>query len=336
MAKKITVKQIADACGVSPATVSRVINHNPLVKSSTVKLVEDTMLALGKPLHTSGNMNDENRLVIILNIPDFDNMFYQQIISGAYTSANAHKCDILVNQSPLDKASMPSFLHLIEKINAAGVILLNHISVDSLNRIHNIVPVVQCSEYNNEANLPFVSINNYASAKNATKHLLSIGRNKLAYINGPLNYKYSVERRRGFVDAMNEAGLSIPLKWMIQLPKIDYDMAYTAVTQLMDDRIIPNGFFCVSDTLAAAVTRAVSAQRLIVPDDVAVVGFDNLPLSTMTRPSLSTISQPSHQLGYTACEMVFDLINSGESTSKIFLGTELIVRESTTVQRKRG
>lgn len=330
MSKKVTIQMLAEYTGLSPATISRVFNHSNLVKESTRRQVEEAMTALGMPPAPAAAQKETLKPTIILNIPDIENNYYQKIISGATVSAKAHNCNVLVYESSLRSKRLYDFIDMLQNVQASGVITLNHLTVEALHKINNTVPVVQCSEYNPEANIPYVTINNYQSARYATEYLISTGRNKIAFLNGPLNFRYALERRRGFVSAMENAGLSVPNNWIVQLPKINFDMAYASACQLLDADVIPNAFFAISDILAAAAIRAARQFQLRVPEDISVIGFDNIDISMMTTPSITTVSQPCFQIGYTACDMLIDLISNPSTVSKtILLNTELIVREST-------
>ena len=337
MAKKATVQDIAKFAGVSSATVSRVINHPELVKAQTVKAVEYAMNALGVDFTKSSADSAYSRNIIVLNVQDIKNTFYQQIMDGANISAKSHGYDLMITQSSLKKDRIPDFIKLLKKVDAKGVILLSILPMQSLEAIANEFPVVQCSEYNPESNLPYVSINNYESAKLATEYLIASGRNKIAFVNGPLSYQYAVERRRGYMDAMNSAGLTVRPDWCIQLPKVDFDMAYTSVRKMLDAKILPNAIFAVSDILAAAAVKAVKQSDLLVPEDISVVGFDNSPISIMTSPSITTVSQPAYQLGFCACDMIHDIVlNSYLDSKTIMLNTEFIIRESTQLQLRKN
>ncbi len=107
-------------------------------------------------------------------------------------------------------------------------------------------------------------------------------------------------------------------------------MAYATTCQLLTDEVIPNAFFTASDTLAAAVIRAAKRYNYNVPKDITVIGFDNIDLSSMFSPTITTVSQPKFQMGFSACEMLLEKIsNPNFATRSILLDTELIVREST-------
>lgn len=165
------------------------------------------------------------------------------------------------------------------------------------------------------------------------EYLLSCGCNKISLINGPRNFRYAAERLRGFADVMEQAGLFVPKNWIVQLPEVDFSIAYAAVCKVLNADIRPNAFFAVSDIFAAAAIRSAHRYGLRVPEDIMVVGFDNIPISMMTSPSITTISQPTVSEGYAACELLVDMIENPEiHPQSLVLETELIVRESTSMK----
>ena len=164
--EKITVSKIAELAGVSPATVSRVLNHRSIVKESTIRQVEDAMSNLGYPLmrERENAYAISHQPLIVLNIPGIENVFYQDVIRGARVSAKAHGCHLLIHESPLDRGSIRDFCNLLMRVEAAGTIILNYVAEELLDQIRGIVPLVQCCEYNEEADYPYVSIDDYAAA----------------------------------------------------------------------------------------------------------------------------------------------------------------------------
>lgn len=328
---KITVATIAKKAGVSPATVSRVLNNrNDLVKEDTIKQVVAAMQELGCTMPEIKPAIPREQPVIIMNIPTVNNIFYSQVIQGAIASANAHGCHLIINQAPLDLGYIQSFFNLVKRVDASGIILTGPVSTDILEQIGRTVPAVQCCEYNPDADLPFVSINDFRAAESTTEYLIERGYNKIAFINGPANYKYSRDRQQGFLSAIEKANITIPSSWIPHLPEVNYEMAYSVVCQLLSADIKPNAFFTVSDTYAAAVIRAAKRYHYHIPKDIIVIGFDNTEISSVCTPSITTVSQPRFQIGYTACEILLEKINNPcMETRSIFLETELIIREST-------
>lgn len=329
--EKITVADIAKKAGVSPATVSRVLHHKELVKNETIQQVENAMSALGCLIEKGKMSSAAEQPLIILNVPELDNVFYLKVIDGALVSAKTHGYRLLINPAPINRSSIYSFTAFLKQVHAAGVILLNHVAQEHLDIIRSIAPLVQCTEYNELADYPYVSIDDYDAATKATEYIISCNRNKIAMINGPMTFKYAVKRQEGFLDTLSKRDVSIRPDWIVSVPEVNYQMAYSAVCRLLNSEVRPNAFFVISDIFAAAVIRAAKRFHLSVPKDIIVVGFDNIDISVMTRPTITTVNQPSFQLGYSACELLVDSINHPDMIPKsLILDTELIIRESTT------
>jgi LacI family repressor for deo operon, udp, cdd, tsx, nupC, and nupG len=329
MGNKVTAAQIAEKANVSPATVSRVLNHRELVKSSTVQSVEEAMKELGYAFPGPQPSQSTENPIIVINIPGIENVFYQEVIRGARIAARAHGCHLLIHESPLTRGTVTDFCNLLTRVQAVGVIILNKIQEESLDQIRAVVPLVQCCEYNEDAAYPYVSINDCKAAEMATEYLISKGRNKIAMINGPGNFNYAAKRQEGFLNALHQAQISVPKQWVVQLPEVNYDMAYAAISRLLNGDQRPNAFFMISDIFAAAAIRAVKRFRLRVPEDIMIVGFDNIEFSMMTTPAITTVNQPKMQMGYTACEMLMELIeNPREEIKSILMDTGLVIRES--------
>lgn len=330
MGKNATISKVAELSGVSPATVSRALNHRSLVSAETLKKIDAAMAALGYQSSKMSVQPDERQKIIVLNIPNFGNAFYQEIIKGAISSASAHKYSLLIHESSLGRSAVQEYCRTLSDVKAEGTILMSRIPEEDLHKIRRICPLVQCSEYNENANYPYVSIDNYSASKTAVEYLLSCGCTKISLLNGPRNFRYSAERLRGFLDTMELAEIFVPKNWIVQLPDVNFNIAYAAVCKLLNSDVRPNAFFAVSDIFAAAAIRGAHRYGLKVPEDVMVVGFDNIPISMMTSPSITTISQPTVSEGYTACELLIDMIENPEIVSQsLTLETELIVREST-------
>lgn len=335
-AMKLRTADIAKKAGVSPATVSRVINHRELVRPETIKIVEKAMAELGYVPKYPIPESEPEKGIILVNCPQGSNPFYEEVIQGIISSATSRGYHVLLNYDGLYAGNIDDFLQLIRDIHASGIILLASHSKLLLDRIAPEVPLIQCCEYSPDSEYPFVSIDDFDAAQSAVNFLIQAGRNKIAFLNGPRYYRYARDRLRGFQEAMRMADLFVPSSWIVHVPKIDYDMAYTMVSQLFIQEEKPNAIFAVSDVLAAAAINAARKHGFRVPDDIMVVGFDNIPLCQMMRPTITTVSQPKEQMGFTASELLIESIHQGGLLPRsVTLSTELIVRESA-VTGKRG
>lgn len=328
--KKVTVSEIAALAGVSPATVSRVMNQRSIVTGDTYNKVANAMRKLGCELQeTPVRKPDVPSGLILINLPSFNNPFYGAIIKGARVSIERHGYTVLINEGHIDHRTIDQLLKIIKQNKVIGLITMNNVETALFKKLSDVTCVVQCSEYNEETNLPYVSIDSVGAAKNAVEHLLSQGRKRIAFINGPLRYKYARDRLKGYKKAHEEAGLPICEEYIIHLPEIDPDLATSAALQLLSLNTPPDGIFTVSDIYGASILRACYLSGKKVPDQVAVVGFDNLETSKALIPSLTTVSQPKSQLGFLAAETLFEkLADPSIPSKKILLDTELIVRES--------
>ena len=298
--EKVTVKDISKKAGVSPATVSRVLNHRDLVNEKTIEKVEQAMTALGLIVENGVMSSPEEQPVILTNVPELENAFYMKVITGIQTSAKAHGYHVVINVMPLNTANLYSFISLIRQVKAKGVVITETLQKEQLDFIANVVPIIQCCEYNDETNYPYVSIDDYSASVSATEYLISNNYNKIAFINGPLSFKYAQKRQEGFLDTIHQHDITIPTDWIINLPEVSYHMAFSAACRLLNADVRPKAFFTISDIYAAAVIRAAKRYNLSVPKDIAVVGFDNIDFAQMTNPALTTVSQPSFQIGYSA------------------------------------
>lgn len=324
---KLSISAIAEKTGTSNATVSRVLNHPELVNPETARLILDAMEELN---YTPRSIKKkEEKKLILINVPEITNPFYSEVINGIIASANNHSLRTLINQANLSETdSIGNFVSLVKSIKAYGVVLCSPLASSHYSQIGTLMPVVQCCEYNSE-DYSYVSIDDYQSAYHVMQHIYSQGRRKIAFVNGSLSYKYARERQHGYEAFLQQYGLPVVERWTVNLPKMNYDMAYASICHILTSNDPPDAIFASSDLIAAAAVKAAKLYHIKVPDDLVVVGFDNINLSTICDPAITTISQPCFQLGYTAGEILYEHITSPDKEKQhVFLNTELIIRES--------
>ena len=328
--KKITYSEIAATSGISIATISRVMNSSMNVREETRKTVIEAMKELGYDTSSLEAIATKTNDLIIFNIPSLDNPFYSLIIQGAKAAAQRNGYNMLINEDPIDEKSFDMFTALLKKTNAAGLITTNCIARSTLLKLNSAIPVVQCCECLPSLDIPFVTIDDVSAARNAVEYLISLGKKRIAFINGPLHYKYAQDRLKGYLAALDDANLDRDPDIILQLQEISYDMAVSAAFQLLNSSNRPDAFFASSDVYAAAAIKATRRSGLSVPQDIAIVGFDNIELSSMCTPSITTVNQPKFQLGLLSCEMLIKRICKEQiPISNMYMDTELIVRETT-------
>lgn len=328
---KLPVNRIASVTGLSPATVSRVINHPEIVNDETKKKVEKAIRDEGYDLDAlTKRQTESNKRIIVVALPSIDNPFYNSVVKGIKTSAHNHSYEVLIYTGNITPSTVRQFFDVLKMSSARGVISISRkLDTEIADRIDGELPFVQCCEYNCESVATYVSINDYASAKTATEYILNMNYRRIALINGPLSFNYAVERQRGFESALSERGIIIPANWKISVPEVSYSLGYSAASQLLGSKERPDAIFCAADVFAISVIKAAKRYSLRVPEDLGVVGFDNIEVVSVINPGITTINQPSYQIGFTAGETLFEKIVDPHSRPRsILLDTELIARDS--------
>lgn len=331
---KLSYEKIAQKSGLSISTVSRVFNRSQSVSEDKRHRIIEALRELGADPSTLDLKPQPRNNMLIFNVPSLKNPFYSPIIEAAGRCAKRFGYNMVVSENPLG-ADLQSFINLIRTSKAAGVILSNAIVPETVDTIRKIVPVVTCCESATTAGVPYVTVDDESASENAVNYLISLGRRRIALINGPVEFKYSRERYKGYKSALLSHGFEIDQDIICAVgADMDYDIAVANVTRMLARPDRPDAFFCISDVLACAAIKASLAAGLRVPQDVAVVGFDNIQFSRMMNPSITTVCQPFDQLGTLAAEMLVRVLNGeDEHIESIHLGCELIIRESTSLFR---
>lgn len=325
-----TISEVAKRAGVSVATVSRVFNNPEIVSKKTRSKVELVIKelnyepnVLGRNLRTS-----ESRLLLTL-IPSISNPFYTEIINGIEDIALEQGYNILLCETDSNPKREAIYFNLLRNRLADGIISMDPtVDKDKLLALANRYPVVQCSEYDKDGTISYVTINNELAAYHAVRHLIKMGHKKIALINSHEMFLYARERRLGYEKALKENNLPIHSKWIYNTDSLQFEQGQCAMRNLLEQDDRPTAVFAVSDILAIGALKEVNSSGLHVPNDIALVGFDKISFSNMTHPTLTTISQPRYKMGAISATMLIDKIK-GKKVDSIILEHELIIREST-------
>jgi len=329
-APKIPIQKIADKAGVSIATVSRVMNHKTSVKENTrqkiLKILEENNLNPSSVLLT-----DQSSRTILLCVAEISNPSTPRIIKGIQDSAYRNNYRVFILQSKETYLTFEDYKDVLQNHTFAGIILIATISEpEMLKTLTRSCPVVMCTEYCDINGISFVSIDDVSAARKAVDCLISCGCRKIALMNSILQHQYARHREEGYDEALKKAGLERNEIWKAHISQINYNLAFSYATNLLSLPNRPDGIFAVSDVYAVGALHAAKQLGLRVPEDMSIIGFDNIPLASMTDPPLTTIDQPVDQIGYQSCELLIEKIKNPQTpTKKIFLNTELIVRQST-------
>jgi LacI family transcriptional regulator len=336
----LTLEDIARKAGVSRSTVSRVINGHPNVSESVRQRVSQVIRKTGyHPNVAARSLASQRSWMIGLVLPRsvsafFTDPYYHHLTQGIAQACNLYDYTLglfLIGSREDEEKIFPRISH---RGSLDGILLQSGQSGDQLasRLINSKIPLVIVGRPFNPDSASYIDVDNVDAAYGATVHLIRQGRQRVAFISGPENLTVSIDRKQGYLKALNERGRVVEPSLMVQ-GEFTEASGYHAMRQLLPAK--PDAVFVASDSMAFGAMRAVSEAGLKIPGDVALVGFDDLPVTAPSKPSLTTVRQPVLQFGTLAVEILIDVIENGlQPPRRLTLTTELIVRESCGASQK--
>jgi len=337
--KKMTLEEVARLAGVSRSTVSRVINDDPNVSAETRGRVRQVIKAHDfHPNPAARALAGQRSQVIGLVIPQalttiFADPYFPMLIQGSAAACDARGYFLML--SLVLRQSDDTFRWLLQSRRIDGVIvaaaLMEDVLVTRLLDAH--FPFVLIGREPERTALITIDADNVHGAGLAARHLVQMGYVRIATITGPLNMLAAVDRREGFLYTLRTMGIETPAEY-IQMGDWSESSGKLAMQRLLRVSPPPEAVFVASDSMAIGALKAIRAAGLKVPDDIALVGFDDIPLAAAVEPPLTTIHQPIDQLGFLAASSLIDLLETaaietgGNGARHIVLPTELVVRAS--------
>ena len=328
-----TIQDVAAQAGVSVATVSRVMNGSPRVSPAAQARVLDAIDRLDYHPNLLGRnlRRTETRMVLVV-LPTIANPFYAGIVQGIEETAHREGYNVLLCNTASDPERERLYLNMLSQRLADGAILLApELGVQELERLCRSHPLVQCCEYLEGAAVSHVTIDNRAAARDAVRHLVSLGHTRIGLVMFEPCYVSQFARIYGYQDGMAEAGISYQQNYFAE-GDFGFESGRAGGEQLLrlPGGVRPTAIFAGSDLMAMGVVQAAREAGLSVPKGLAVVGFDDIDVATMGEPQLTTVAQPQHDLGRVSMEVLLRQLR-GESTvpEDIDLPHELRIRDST-------
>ena len=336
--KRVTSQDVANRAGVSRTTVSLVLNNvkDAQISDETRKKVLLAATELDYHPDASARRLVQGRSQVIGFVErhspfqNFADAFMAEVLRGLHGVARQHNYHVLFEPTSEKREAENDFMRLIRERHADGIVLSGPRFDDQLffQRQAQNAPIVLQGRLPG-SNLPSVDVDNVGGARLATDHLLALGYRKIAMItNGPLAYTAAADRRSGYLQALQEAGIEC-VPSMIQLGAFSPESGYHAMQRLLELHPRPEAVFVASDVVAIGAIEAARQANLRIPDDLAIVGFDDIPWSAYLNPPLTTVRLPAYSLGWKAGYLLIQLLNQEEIEEEtILLETQLIVRES--------
>jgi LacI family transcriptional regulator len=324
----VTISDVAERAGVSVGTVSNVVNRPHRVADATRERVRDAISALGwVPNGSAATLRAGRATLVGLIVPDIRNPFFTEVARGAEDMAAASGEAIVVCNTDWLLSSEQRALEALARQRVRGVII-NPAGEDERYLewlLDRGIALVLLDHRRSAGLVPSVVVDDVLGGRLAGEHLLELGHRRIALVNGPGSIPQCEDRRLGLEAALGAAGLDPAAELVsVEVETMDAAAGFASVEEIFASAS-PTAIFCANDLLAIGVIHGLRTRGLRAPDDVAVVGYDDVELAAMTDPPLTTVHQPTYELGETAYEL---LDHGGEPEQRSF-SPHLVRREST-------
>lgn len=326
-----TLEEVAALAGVSRSTVSRVVNGSTAVSDEALAAVRRAIETLNYvPNRAARSLARRQTHAIALVVPEdttrfFGDPYFAAIVTGIHS--RLRRSDYVLNlfiasDDPGDKTT--SYLR---GGNADGAIVVSHHTSDTyVERIATAVPVVFGGRPVRERDRDYyVDVDNVAGGREATQYLIDKGHRRIATITGPHDMPAGIDRLRGYRQAMAGAGLA---EFAVEDGNFTGSGGADAMQRILDRGDLPDAVFVASDLMASGALTQLAAAGIRVPEDIAIIGFDDSPVATSTTPQLTTVRQPSLRQGEVMAAVLLELLSGRDPRRVTILDTDLVIRES--------
>lgn len=332
------IKDIANLTGLSVATISRVMNNHPNVSPETREKVETAIAETGYvPNFLGRNLRVSKTHKILIILPTAGNPFYSEILEAIQEQANHSEYTILIGVTNEDPTLENKYMEMLTTKQVDGAItFLSKYDKYALTQWASQYPLVQCCEYTEGAQITNISVDNEQGAYDAVSYLIRKGHTRIGAIRGQLYFASESDRTAGYKRALEQAGIKYRSEYC-HIADYSPEGGYRGAKALMALEEPPTAIFGYGDTISIGVIKALSEMGKIKIGrtdgvrNVAVIGFDDIQLSGMLSPTLSTVYQPKYELGKKSFRLLMDQINKGSENKECYsikLMHKLVIRES--------
>ncbi len=333
MSDKITIRDVASKAGVSYQTVSRVLNERPDVSNETRLRVQEVIAEMGyRPSAIARSLISKRTYTLGLITADFSDYFFTQVIVGAEAEARKHGYFFMLCSTERNPADEPEYFKLLSERNVDGILFARP-STEQDNRhiialVEQGMALVTTAYYVPGQHLTVVDVDNVDGGFQAVNCLVNAGHSRIAMIAGPLGWKSVDDRIHGYQIALEQAGFAVDPA-LIEYSDWSYEGGHLAAQRLLERGISFTALFAQNDNMAIGAIRALHEADLHVPDNIAVVGYDDIPAAAYSCPPLSTIRQPMKNVGEVATRLLIEAIENPDAEKKeVLLKSEFIQRAS--------
>lgn len=335
---RLTIRDIAKKAGVSRSTVSRVLTDNPNVNTDTrnkvKKIIEENMY---QPSYIARGLAQGRINLIALIISDIRNPFYSELtwIIGNILSKNDFIVALFDTENDYENESV--YLKTAKQYGFAGVIMVSAMESNNLMSIINSMdcPIILLNRYINSFEGDIVIIDDFQGGYTATRHLIELGHTKIGMLTGDVNYYNQRDRYRGYTSALQAFDIERRNDY-IKHGNLDLQSGYDyglSLLKMGSER--PTAVFAANDVAAIGIMETLKKNGLSIPEDISIVGFDDIPLASTYGINLTTVRYPYDQMGQKAAELILEKVKNDKAQyNKIILNPSLIIRGTTSAAKR--
>jgi len=332
--QQVSIKDIARAANVSHPTVSRALSHSPLVRGETAERIRLIAASLGyRPSAIARSLASNKTNTIGVVVTSIADPFIADVVSGIEETANDHGYSVFLANSNANPDREVKVVHSFHERRVDGIIVtasrVGALYVPLLSGLK--VPIVLINSQHPDAPDEFiysVMIDNLKASIQVMEHLIGLGHRRIAYIGDKAGFQSDTERLAGYRQGLAFAGYPL-LPELVVHGDGKPEGGRQAMEKLLSLPTPPTAVFCYNDMSALGALRALYGHGIKVPDDISLVGFDDLAIASYTSPLLTTVGQPKQQMGRMAMDTMLKLISGVGTKANIKVDGELIIREST-------
>ena len=329
--KKATIRDVARAAGVSPATVSRFLNGSlslPVETATRVQHAVDTLNYQPSALARSLSLGQSRMIGLV--VPDIANPFFAQLASAAEAEAYKHGYGLLLCSTGGDSDREIAYIRLLKTRQLDGLIFVtdHDCSIQELKVLSHRAPIVLVDEDVRDVIAPRLFVDNHCGGRMVTEHLLAYGHTRIGFVGAKRTLLSGRERYQGFAEALSERGLE-PRQELLHFGSYSESTGEAGLAALLRVPQPPTAIFAGNDTIAVGVILEARRRGLRIPQDLSLVGFDGIPITALLSPALTTVVQPIKELGRLGVNMLLNSLNQDtEVTVQVRLPVSLAVRAS--------
>ncbi|MDQ0818047.1 LacI family transcriptional regulator [Bacillus pumilus] len=316
----VTIYDVAREANVSMATVSRVVNGNPNVKPTTRKKVLEAIDRLGyRPNAVARGLASKKTTTVGVIIPDISSIFYSELARGIEDIATMYKYNIILSNSDQNTDKELHLLNTMLGKQVDGIVFMGgnitDVLVEEFKR--SPVPIVLAASVEEQAQTPSVNINYEQAIYDSVQLLVEKGHKRIAFVSGPMSEPInSMRKLAGYKRALEKAGIAFD-DALVAEGDYSYDSGIESLAHLLEQSDKPTAVIAATDEMALGVIHGAQDRGVSIPEDLEVIGFDNTRLSLMVRPQLTTVVQPTYDIGAVAMRLLTKLMNKEQVDDQI-------------------